>query len=87
MNLSSYSNYFHIKNLFSNLFIQFQAALDWASMTEDSRGLGVKCLRHREQLNRTAGSFSNTIRVLLQIAQPKGYRQLLAARSDLKGAN
>jgi hypothetical protein len=58
MNLSSSSNYFHIKNLIFNLFIQFQTALDWASIIEDRRGLGVKFLRHREQLNRTAGLIS-----------------------------
>jgi hypothetical protein len=41
MNLSSSSNYFHIKNPFSISFIQIKWVLDWASLTENSRGLGV----------------------------------------------
>jgi hypothetical protein len=55
MNLSSSSNYFHIKNLFSNLFIQFQTALDWASITKDSRGLGVSLPKTQKTALQTAG--------------------------------
>jgi hypothetical protein len=51
MHLTSSSNYFHIKNPFSNSFNHFKIVLDWASITENSRGLGVKFLRHGEQLN------------------------------------
>jgi hypothetical protein len=38
MNLSSSSNYFHIKNPFSNSFIQFKIALDWALIIEKYKG-------------------------------------------------
>jgi hypothetical protein len=41
MNLSSSSNYFHIKNPFSISFIKIVWVLDWASITENSRGLGA----------------------------------------------
>jgi hypothetical protein len=54
MILSSSSNYFHIKNPFSNLFIQFQTALDWASFSRKARGLGVMFPGHREQSPWTA---------------------------------
>jgi hypothetical protein len=39
MNYQSSSNYFHIKNLVSILFIQLKRSLDWASNTEKCRGL------------------------------------------------
>ena len=42
MNYLSSSNYFHIKNLFSIIFIQFKCSLDWASIPEKPRGLGVR---------------------------------------------
>jgi hypothetical protein len=42
MNLSSFSNYFHIKNLFSISFIQIKWVLDWASFTRKVRGPGAK---------------------------------------------
>jgi hypothetical protein len=42
MNLSRSSHYFHIKNSFSNLFIQLQTALDWALFTRKVRGSGAK---------------------------------------------
>jgi hypothetical protein len=48
MNFISSSTYFHIKNPFSNSFIQFKIALDWASNPEKPRGLGVIILRHRD---------------------------------------
>jgi hypothetical protein len=39
MNLTSSSNYFHIKNPFSNSFIQLKRALDWASIKPKFGGL------------------------------------------------
>jgi hypothetical protein len=38
--LSSSSNYFHIENPFSNSFIQFKIALDWASIKQEHRVSG-----------------------------------------------
>jgi hypothetical protein len=38
MNYLSSSNYFHIKNLFSILFIQFKRVLDWASIKQKGQG-------------------------------------------------
>jgi hypothetical protein len=55
MNLSSSSNYFHIKNLFSNLFIQFQTALDWASFSRKIRGYGAIFSRLSAQWPTTGG--------------------------------
>jgi hypothetical protein len=48
MNLSSSSNYFPIKNIFSNLF-QFETALDWASFSRKVRGLCARIPRPSEQ--------------------------------------
>jgi hypothetical protein len=42
MNFTIPSIYFDIKNLFSNLFIQFQTVLDWASFSVKHRGLTHK---------------------------------------------
>jgi hypothetical protein len=58
MNLSSYSNCFHIKNLFSNSFNQFQTALDWASFKQEHRGSCVKVSKTQISAARTAGSIS-----------------------------
>jgi hypothetical protein len=38
MNYLSFSNYFHIKNLFNNHFPWFYYVLDWASNPEKPRG-------------------------------------------------
>jgi hypothetical protein len=38
MNLSSSSNYFHIKNPFSISFIQFKRSLDWAHHLQKVQG-------------------------------------------------
>jgi hypothetical protein len=67
MNLSSSSNYFHIKNPFSNSFIQFKWALDWASIIVKRGGLWVKLQRHSEHYPWTAGQFSHWPGALLQI--------------------
>jgi hypothetical protein len=45
MNLSSSSNYFHIKNPFINYFLWFYKVLDWASISVKHRGLGVRIQR------------------------------------------
>jgi hypothetical protein len=42
MNYSNSSTHLYNKNLFSNPFIQFIMALDWASFSMKRRGLGVK---------------------------------------------
>ena len=42
MNLSSFSNYFHIKNPFSISFIQIKWVLDWASISGKCRGFWRK---------------------------------------------
>jgi hypothetical protein len=57
MNYLSSSNYFHIKNLFSILFIQFKRVLDWASIIRKVRGLGARIPRHIEPRGWTAGLF------------------------------
>jgi hypothetical protein len=54
MNFTSSSTYFHIKYSFSNSFIQFKWALDWASFSEKYRGLRVKLLRHKLTTQGTA---------------------------------
>jgi hypothetical protein len=41
MNLASSNTYFHTKYSFSNLFIQFKWALDWAPNTVKCRGWRV----------------------------------------------
>jgi hypothetical protein len=56
MNFISSSNYFHIKNAFSNLFIQFQTTLNWASNPEKPRGCGAIIPRLSEHWCWTAGS-------------------------------
>jgi hypothetical protein len=55
MNYLSSSNYFHIKNPFSILFIQFKRVLDWASITENRRGFSARNPRHGEQCPRDGG--------------------------------
>ena len=42
MNYLSSSNYFHIKNPFSILFIQFKRVLDWASIIRKPQGVQRK---------------------------------------------
>jgi hypothetical protein len=41
INLLSSSSYFHNKNPFSISFISFKQSLDWASISDNNRGLGV----------------------------------------------
>jgi hypothetical protein len=72
MNYLSSSNYFHIKNLFSILFIQFKCSLDWASIPEKPRGLGVSRPRHREQLNGDGGLIPEIPRVSLTKSHDEG---------------
>jgi len=55
MNYLSSSNYFHIKNPFSILFIQFKRVLDWASIAGKSRGLGANKPKTQKTIPRTAG--------------------------------
>ena len=62
MNYLSSSNYFHIKNLFSILFIQFKRSLDWASFTGKHRVLGARFPRLSQQCPWTAGSISTKSR-------------------------
>jgi hypothetical protein len=65
MNYLSSSNYFHIKNLFSILFIQLKRVLDWASIIRKVRGLGVRIPKTqgtvkrgwRVDFNKTEGLF------------------------------
>jgi hypothetical protein len=49
MNLSSSTNYFHIKNPISNSFNQFKIVLDWASFIEKYKGPGARLHRLSEQ--------------------------------------
>ena len=55
MNYLSSSNYFHIKNPFSILFIQFKRVLDWASIIRKVRGLGARIPRHSVQYPQDGG--------------------------------
>jgi hypothetical protein len=64
MNFTSSRVYFHIINPISNSFNRFKPVLDWATISDNSRGLGASFLRHREQGPWTAGSFSGFQRVL-----------------------
>jgi hypothetical protein len=72
MNYLSYGNYFHIKNPFPILFIQFKRVLDWASITGKSRGLWVKF--SKTQITRTVdrGLISINYRVSLAKRTRKG---------------
>ena len=65
MNLSSSSNYFHIKNPFINYFLWFYKVLDWASISVKHRGLGVSRPRHREQWKWDGGFIIKYLRVSL----------------------
>ena len=58
MNFISSSHYFPIKNPFTNLFTQFQTALDWAIKSEKGRGLRENCPRHSEQRSLDGGFIS-----------------------------
>jgi hypothetical protein len=49
--------YFHIKNPISNSFNEFKSVLDWASNSENSRGLGGKFPMTQSTVGWTAGSF------------------------------
>jgi hypothetical protein len=55
MNLSSSRVYFNIINPISNSFNRYKPVLDWASTSDNNRGLGASFLRHREQVPWTAG--------------------------------
>jgi hypothetical protein len=48
MNLTSSSNYIHIESPFSDSFIQFKRALDWAPIKQEHRGPGVIIPRLRK---------------------------------------
>jgi hypothetical protein len=57
--------YFHIKNSISNSFNQFKLVLNWASIPEKPRGLGVINLRYRAQSSRMVGCFLISAGILL----------------------
>ena len=63
MNYLSSSNYFHIKNLFSILFIQFKRVLDWASIRQKHRGVRRKIPETQFTVTEDGGLFSNKQRV------------------------
>jgi hypothetical protein len=73
MNFTIPSIYFHTKNLFSNLFIQFQTVLDWGSFTENCRGFWVKRLRLREQCIGWWVVFDKTESLFCKMRMAKGY--------------
>jgi hypothetical protein len=45
MNFTSSSNYLYIKYAFSNSFIHFKWALDWASISGKCKGSGAICTK------------------------------------------
>jgi hypothetical protein len=55
MNLSSSSNYFHIKNPFSICFLSFSSSLDWARYYRERQGARGKTSKTQRTGPRTAG--------------------------------
>jgi hypothetical protein len=64
MNFTSSSTYLYIKNPFIIEFFWSYTVLDWTSFSAKHRGLEVKLLRHREQLNMDGRLISNRFRDL-----------------------
>jgi hypothetical protein len=83
MNLSSSSNCFHTKNLFSIHLFNFKSALDWASNSGKSRGLGTRNPRHSQQLQRTVGSLYKNRGSLLTNVLVKGYPEIRVVGSKM----
>ena len=82
MNYLSSSNYFHIKNPFSILFIQFKRVLDWASIIRKVRGLGARIPRHSVQYPQDGGLIQRNPRGSLTKWPAKGYRRSRAVRLE-----
>ena len=56
MNLLSSSSYFHNKNPFSISFISFKQSLDWATISENSRGPAAKDPKTQNTMQKDGGS-------------------------------
>jgi hypothetical protein len=80
IDLSSSSNYFHIKNPFPISFIQFKRYLDWASFSDNSRGLGIIFRRSGHSARGWRVLFQINLGSLKQNVSAKGYREILAVR-------
>jgi hypothetical protein len=81
MNYLSSSNYFHIKNPFSILFIQFKRVLDWASIIRKPQGVQRKKPETRGTVPEGRRVYSVKAEGLLcKTTRPKGYPTTLAAR-------
>jgi hypothetical protein len=63
MNLSSSSNYFHIKKPFINYFLWFYKVLDWASISVKHRGYSTTNHETQSAVLWMAGSISKRSRV------------------------
>jgi hypothetical protein len=83
MNFISSSNYFHIKKLFHNSFIQFQVSTGLGLIFQQTQGLTRKIAKTQRTGPWTAGSFLIITGFLMLNARAKGYRIALAVRLKL----
>jgi len=82
MNYLSSSNYFHIKNPFSILFIQFKRVLDWASIIRKPQGVQRKKPETRGTVPEGRRVYSVKAEGLFsKRSRPKGYQESRAVRS------
>jgi hypothetical protein len=71
MNLLSSSSHFPFKNPFPISFIQFKRSLDWASISVNHRGLGIRNPETQRIVTMDGG---------LILMKPRGYFAVLARR-------